>query len=759
MASTPTHAWFYQVDGRPIGPVSEEQLRAAVSAGVVDADTMVHHATWPGWCPASQVSGLVVAKLAVPPGMEATPTPPPGLAASGPPKAALAPTPPPGMEAAPSPTPPPGMEAAPSSPPAGGTTAPPAGPEPPPAPMPPTPVSAAVAPAVPPSAPAVASAAGPTVAPPAPEASAGFPVQVADSPGPGHHAAAPVRRRKKGSPLVTALLLLLALAACAGLAAVVWFGPPMDEPSVADNPDDADLQLARATRPRERVRPRPEEEDDGFALPEWNPNAGRPSGDFHPTFESPDPPEPRNHIDKLVFAQLETLGIEPANLCSDAVFLRRAYLDVIGTLPTVEESRAFLEDDSPDKRAKLIDELLERPEYADYWAMRWSDIFRVKAEFPINLWPNAAQAYHRYLHHSMATNKPYDQFVRELLTSSGSNFRQGEVNFYRALQNYEPATIAKAVALAFMGARAGNWPEERLNGMAGFFAKVGYKPTREWKEEIIIFDPHKSEGAALQPVFPDGTSVEIPWDRDPRVVFADWLITPENPWFSRQIVNRLWYWIYGRGIVHEPDDVRPDNPPSNPELLNWLARELVQADYDMKHICRLILNSSTYQLSCIPKSEHPEAAAHFASYPVRRLEAEVIIDALNQITGTTENYSSIIPEPYTFIPETRRAIALPDGSIISGFLELFGRTPRDTGYQSERNNNITAGQRLHMLNSSHVRNKIRKGPGIKELLEGNGRENLYLAILSRPPGDFDQGGGGEELAWTLINTTEFLFRH
>ncbi|MDY0164957.1 MAG: DUF1549 and DUF1553 domain-containing protein [Thermoguttaceae bacterium] len=525
---------------------------------------------------------------------------------------------------------------------------------------------------------------------------------------------------------------------------------------VPEKPDADDLRVTDSEWKRWAKQNR-QSEQQSFALPDWKPetDAGQQG-----LFEMDGPPKPRNRIDELVFAKLEKLGIEPANPCSDAVFLRRAYLDVIGTLPTAEEAREFLKDDSPDKREKLINALLERPEYADYWAMRWSDIFRVKAEFPINLWPNAAQAYHRYLYHSMATNKPYDQFVRELLTSTGSNFRNGEVNFYRALQSKEPKSLAQAAALAFMGERAENWPQERLSGMAGFFAKVGFKPTREWKEEIIVFDPLKTGEASLNTVFPDGTAVEIPWDQDPRVVFADWLITPENPWFTRQIVNRIWYWLMGRGIVHEPDDVRPDNPPSNPELLNWLAEELVRGNYDMKHVCRLILNSSTYQLSCIPKSDHPEAQIHFASAIVRRLEAEVIIDAINQITGTTESYSSIIPEPYTFIPENIRAISLPDGSIISSFLELFGRPPRDTGLLSERNYNITAGQRLHMLNSSHIRNKIRNGPGIKQLAsEGNARENLYLAILSRFPGSEYGGGGGEELAWTLFNTTEFLFRH
>ncbi len=557
-------------------------------------------------------------------------------------------------------------------------------------------------------------------------------------------------------------MLLAALAACVAAAAAVWAlqsgGRAAEDPSFAQAPEEPedDDRFARDEAWRRWARNR-EGEEHSFALPEWKPETDR---GHQGLFETDARPQPRGRIDELMFAKWEQLGIEPANVCSDAVFLRRAFLDVIGTLPTSEEAREFLKDDSADKREKLIAALLERPEYADFWAMRWSDILRVKAEFPINLWPNAAQAYHRYIYHSMAVNKPYDQFVRELLTSSGSNFRNGEVNFYRALQNHDPATMAKAAALAFMGERAEGWPKERINGMAGFFAKVGFKPTREWKEEIVVFDPLKTGEASLNTVFPDQTAVEIPWNKDPRVVFADWLITPENPWFTRQIVNRLWFWLLGRGIVHEADDIRPDNPPSNPELLDYLAEELVRANYDMKHICRLILNSSTYQLSCISKSDHPEAEAHFASYPVRRLEAEVIIDAINQITGTTESYSSIIPEPYTFIPENIRAISLPDGSIISSFLELFGRPPRDTGFLAERNNSVTAGQRLHLLNSSHIRNKIRNGPGIKELTaEGNARENLYLAILSRFPGSDYGGGSGEDLAWRLINTTEFLFRH
>ncbi|MCU0784539.1 MAG: DUF1553 domain-containing protein [Verrucomicrobia bacterium] len=482
-------------------------------------------------------------------------------------------------------------------------------------------------------------------------------------------------------------------------------------------------------------------------------------------------------IDKLVFDQLKRLHLQPANLCSDAVFVRRVYLDVIGTLPSATEANEFLLSRDPNKRRALIDRLLEREEFADYWAMKWCDLLRVKAEFPINLWPNAAQAYHRWIRTAIKENKPYDQFVRELLTSSGSNFRVPPVNFYRAMQNREPPGIAQTVALTFMGMRAEKWPAERLAGLAGFFSKTGFKSTAEWKEEIVFFDP-AATNAATEAVFPDEKKALLPADRDPREIFADWLIDRNNPWFTRNIANRVWSWLLGRGIIHEPDDIRADNPPSHPKLLAHLEVELESARYDLKHLYRLILNSKTYQLSSIPRGDDPQVAANFAAYPLRRLEAEVLIDALNQITRTTEKYSSAIPEPFTFIPENQRSIALPDGSITSPFLELFGRSPRDTGLESERNTRITAAQRLHLLNSGHVLRKIgqsrlveyqtasKKTP--REMAAG-----IYLGILSRFPTEeevktleaYVQSGkaSGREaivdLAWALINSPEFLYRH
>jgi hypothetical protein len=487
--------------------------------------------------------------------------------------------------------------------------------------------------------------------------------------------------------------------------------------------------------------------------------------------------QPVNHVDELVLASLRTKGIQPANVCSDAVFIRRVYLDVIGTLPKPAEVRAFLRDRSPEKRATLVDELLDREEFADYWSLKWCDLLRVKAEFPINLWPDAAQAYHRWVRDAIRENRPYDEFVRELLTSSGSNFRVPPVNFYRAVQDHEPATIADAVALTFMGVRTAGWTDARRVGMAAFFSRIAYKPTAEWKEEIVYVDPAPT--TARDATFPDGTKVRIPAGEDPRRVFADWLVARDNRWFARNAVNRVWSWLFGRGIIEEPDDVRPDNPPSNPALLAYLEEELVKADYDLKHVYRLILNSRTYQQSSIPRSNKPEAGALFAFYGTRRLDAEVLIDALDWLAGTGENYSSATPEPYTYVPREQRSIALADGSITSSFLEMFGRPARDTGLESERNDTPTTAQRLYLLNSTDIQTKIQRSPRLRAVLRaaGNNRDRfvagLYLTILSRPPtpGELaaakayfktpglNRNQAAQDLAWALINSKEFLYRH
>jgi hypothetical protein len=489
---------------------------------------------------------------------------------------------------------------------------------------------------------------------------------------------------------------------------------------------------------------------------------------------------PGNPIDKFVSGKLSKWGVTP-ELCSDSVFLRRAYLDVIGALPTSREAREFLADPDKNKRIALIDRLLERDEFSIYWAMKWSDLLRVKAEFPVNLWPNAAQAYHHWILVSLRENKPYDRFVREMLLSNGSNFRVGPVNFYRAIQNKTSAGIAAAVALTFMGTRIDAWPKkDSLPGMAVFFSQVGYKPTREWKEEIVFWDPDMPLTNQMA-IFPDGKKLKtIPPDQDPRELFANWLITPENPWFTASIVNRVWSWLLGRGIIHEPDDIRPDNPPANPELLKYLQKEFIISGYNLKHLYRLILTSRTYQCSSIiPQSGAlDKIEANFGFYPLRRLDAEVLIDAINKITGTSDLYTSAIPEPFTFIPENQPAIALPDGSITSPFLELFGKPARATGMENERINRVVPTQKMHLLNSSHIQRKLEMNLNLKTFLKSKPKpeeiiEELYLTVLSRFPtqvevnlaeayaksGVVKGNGAWHDLVWALINSDEFIYRH
>ena len=358
--------------------------------------------------------------------------------------------------------------------------------------------------------------------------------------------------------------------------------------------------------------------------------------------------------------------------------------------------------------------------------------------------------------------------------------------------------------------------------MARFFAQVGYKPTSEWKEEYVFWDPigtHTLAGniapgkasieeigkpaasaqdvattdtlalpAAGEAVFPDGKKIKLPEDRDPREVFADWLVTPKNPWFTRNLANRVWSWLLGRGIINAPDDIRENNPPSNPELLAHLESELVKAKYDLKHLYRLILNSNTYQSSSLLGDTKPEAQAQFARYPLRRLEAELIIDAINKVTGTTELYTSAIPEPFTYIPQGEPAMSIGDGSITSPFLALFGRSARATGMEDERSNKFIAPQWLHLLNSSQIQKKLEQGPGLKDILGAkrgarHTLDELYLTILSRlpteseaelalsygePPTGSNKAGkprigkrteDWSDIAWALINSSEFLFRH
>ncbi|MCX7049535.1 MAG: DUF1549 and DUF1553 domain-containing protein [Candidatus Sumerlaeota bacterium] len=503
---------------------------------------------------------------------------------------------------------------------------------------------------------------------------------------------------------------------------------------------------------------------------------------------------PNNKIDELVFAKLKNLGIPPSEVCTDQEFLRRVYLDTIGVLPTAQEARAFLSDSSPQKRRTLIDRLLERDEFIDFQALKWGDLLRIKSEFPVKLWPKAVQTYYRWVRDSLARNQPYDQFVRELLTSNGSNFRSGPANFFRAVPSKDSQTIGETAALVFMGARIGcarchghpyeNWSTNDDLALAAFFSKVSFKATTEWKEEIVFTNPkgalrHPMTKEIIKPKFPDGETVEIAKEEDPREKFAEWLTSPRNPWFAKNIVNRIWFWLLGRGIIHEPDDLRATNPPENPELLEYLEKELINHKYDLKHIFRLVLNSKVYQLSSKPGVWNEKDAKHFSHYQTKRLGAEQLLDAISQLTETSEPFSSQIPEPYSRLPPGYKAAQLADGSIGTPFLELFGRPTRDTPYESERNLDTSIWQTLYFINSDQIEGKLMNSPRLRRMAQAADKndpgfvEEIYLSALSRPPTkdekqkmvDFigrDKTARAQairDMVWAILNTKEFMFIH
>ena len=462
---------------------------------------------------------------------------------------------------------------------------------------------------------------------------------------------------------------------------------------------------------------------------------------------------PNNKIDELVFAKLQKLGFPPSDLCSDEAFLRRVYLDVIGSLPKPEEARAFLADPDPAKRAKLIDRLLERDEYADFWALKWGDLLRIKSEYPVRVWPLGVQTYYRWVRGSIAANKPYDQFVRELITANGSDFQVGPANYYRAVQKREPQTYAEATAVLFLGARLDcarchahpteNWGLDDGLGMAAFFSKVAIKATQEWKEEIVFFNQyggvyHPKLRDYVNPKFLGGEVLDIPRNQDPRPKFAEWLTAPQNPWFAKVMANRVWYWLLGRGIVHEPDDFRSTNPPSNPELLDYLTQEFGGNKFDVKHLFRLILNSKTYQLSSKPNEFNRGDLAHFSHYHVRRMGAEQLLDAVCQVTGTSDQFASWIPVPPTIMPAGSRAIQVFDGDIKNPLLDVFGRPLRDTPYECERKLEGSVRQSLHLVNSDHFEGKVAGSPNLQRLFQTNKPDpemidELYVTTLSRLP--------------------------
>lgn len=477
-----------------------------------------------------------------------------------------------------------------------------------------------------------------------------------------------------------------------------------------------------------------------------------------------------NDTDRLLFADWERSSLPVPQQAQSGIYLRRLYLALTGKLPNPAEVVAFQNNKDPQKYAKTVDKLLASPASADYFAMKWADMLRIKSEFPINLWPNAVQAYHRWIRESLAKNRPADQIVRDLLTASGSNFRNPPANFFRAVPDRTPTGIAASTALTWLGMRQEDFAPDQFQKFSVLFSRIRYKSTNEWKEEIVYTDPNPH---LLEGVMPDGTpfSVVAPGN-EPRVVFADWLLDPKNPYFAKLMVNRLWQMLFGIGLV-EPADHLASKDAVNPELLDHLAKMFIKEKYNIRKTLRRMALSAAFRASPVGTEKQ---ARHFASYPVHRLDAEVVIDILSKLTDTYTSYVSVIPEPFTYLPPKTPAVQIADGSITSSDLDIFGRPSRDTGVISERRNQVTPAQILYLSNSGNLFNSLRKfGGNLARTIPPQKRyDHLYLRLYSRYPtqeeykilrnasGIKNNKPGGLsywEVTWLLINSKEFLFQH
>jgi hypothetical protein len=495
---------------------------------------------------------------------------------------------------------------------------------------------------------------------------------------------------------------------------------------------------------------------------------------------------PRAHfIDGLVWDKLQRLGIAPSAPAGDATFLRRAYLDVIGRLPTPAEARAFLADPAPDKRARLVDRLLERPEYADYWANKWADLLRpnpyrvgIKAVYNLDAW----------LRDAFRRNKPYDQFVRELLTAQGSTFRHGAVTVFR--DRRDPGEITPMVSQLFLGIRLECakchqhpfevWGQDDFYSLAAYFARVGRKgtglsPPISGSEEIVLTAnrgevKHPVTGQVLAPRPLFGKAPAVDADADPRRALADWLVSDDNPFFARVLVNRVWADLMGRGLVEPVDDLRATNPPSNGPLLDALAEDFRKQGYDLKKLLRTILTSYVYGLSSVPNERNATDTRNYSRHYRQRLRAEVLLDAVSDITQ--------VPETFAAMPAGSRATELWTVRAQSVFLDSFGRPDPNQDPPCERTSDTSVVQALHLMNAPNLHRKVTSDAGQAAALAAGTRtpreivEELYLLVYSRVPSEeehtvcldlFSRPGTSrrqttEDLLWALLNTPEFLFK-
>ena len=502
-------------------------------------------------------------------------------------------------------------------------------------------------------------------------------------------------------------------------------------------------------------------------------------------------PTPANFVDEAVFAKLRLLGIPPSELCDDATFLRRVHIDITGTTPTEEVVRAFLEDQDPDKREKLVDHLLDTEAYADYFANKWNLVLRNKKRNTGDL--HGTYAFYRWIWDALYENKPYDEFVRDIITASGETSTNPAVVWYREVDQVNEQV--EDTAQLFLGTRIQcarchhhpfeKWSQNDYYGLAAFFTTIGKKnilevgardrntrDKRVFHNEKVAQSQNPRSKENLKPAGLGSDPYEIPATSDPRHFLADWMARQDNQFFAHSLVNRYWKHFFDRGIVEPEDDMRATNPPSNPELLQGLAKNFISNDFDLKWLVRTICTSKTYQLSALPNDYNLKDKQNFSRYYPKRLTAEVLYDAFHQVTNTTQGYSGL--------PAGTRAVQLPDPAVGPYFLKVFGQPQGDTACECERSQEANLAQSLHLLNSSEVQSKISNGSGrAAKLAAEKEREHpekvseLYRWAYSRNPNEDELGIAlahiqkheanvkiaYEDIAWALINTKEFLFNH
>lgn len=499
-------------------------------------------------------------------------------------------------------------------------------------------------------------------------------------------------------------------------------------------------------------------------------------------------PVAKNFVDELVFKKLKTIGMPPSEICDDATFVRRAAMDLAGRLPTAEETKKFLADKEAAKRDQWIDQLLESPEHAEYFANKWSALLRNKRTDGTHR--RGTYGFYNWIRDSLHANKPYDQFVREILAASGDLAHTPPVAWYRQVR--DSTAQLEDTAQLFLGQRLQcaqchhhpfeKWSQNDYYSFGAFFSQVGRKGGSHPGEDLVYVKrtaPTATNKKTKQSVKPAGLGappVELSPDDDARLALADWMTTKDNRFFARALVNRYWRHFFNRGLVDPEDDMRETNPPTNPELLEALAKHFADSGYDLKQLVRTIARSQVYQLSSVPNEHNGVDKQNFSRYYPRRLSAEALLDAINVVTKSENKFEGL--------PRGTRAVQLPDNSFntSSYFLTVFGRPDSSTSCECERSQDASLAQSLHLLNSKDVQEKLTHGKGQAAFFAGDGKANheekirdLYLSALARGPNESEvalatshlakakddkaRREAYEDLIWALINTKEFLFNH